>query len=293
MSLVSTAAQRFAHRREPVKDVLQVGVMGLIKAINGFDPRRGVEFVSYALPTITGEMKRLFRDTSWAVHVPRRPQELRLQLVKTGEALEHELGREPTRHELASRLGTTEQDVAEGLLAGDAYTAATPDTGLAGDDGEGGSALHRRLGAPDRDLENIVDLTALRQILPTLPEADQRILALRFADDLTRSEIGGRIGCSQMQVSRQLARILAELRTKLDDRSPHTVVVPSRQARGYPGRAWASREAVRSSWARDWTADTSGGRACRATANTWFTTREAPEPASTAAMSGHQAQQPG
>ncbi|WP_236653602.1 SigB/SigF/SigG family RNA polymerase sigma factor [Streptacidiphilus melanogenes] len=215
MSLVRTAAQRFAHRRESVEDVLQVGVIGLIKAINGFDPHREVEFVTYALPTITGEMKRFFRDTSWAVHVPRRLQELRLQLAKAGEALEHELGREPTRHELAARLDTTEEEVTEGLLASDAYTAGTLDP-PAGDE-EGDSPLQRRLGALDRDLENIVDLTALRQILPTLPETDQRILALRFAEDLTQSEIGDRIGCSQMQVSRLLARILAELRAQLDD----------------------------------------------------------------------------
>jgi RNA polymerase sigma-B factor len=106
MSLVRTAAARFAHRRESTEDVIQVGVVGLIKAINGFDPGRGVEFVTYALPTITGEMKRFFRDTSWSVHVPRHLQERRLQLAKAGDALEQELGREPTTAELAAQAGS-------------------------------------------------------------------------------------------------------------------------------------------------------------------------------------------
>jgi RNA polymerase sigma-B factor len=216
MSLVRTAAQRFAHRSEPVEDLLQVGVVGLIKAINGFDTDRGVEFVTYALPTITGEIKRFFRDTSWSVHVPRRLQELRLHLAKAGDALEQELGREPTTAELATHLGITEDEVAEGRIAADAYTAGTLSTPV-GDQDEDDGPLQRRLGAPDRDLENVVDLTALRQVLPGLPEADRLLLKLRFVDDLTQAQIGEHLGCSQMQVSRLLTRILTGLREQLGD----------------------------------------------------------------------------
>ncbi|WP_084729691.1 SigB/SigF/SigG family RNA polymerase sigma factor [Streptacidiphilus neutrinimicus] len=215
MSLVRTAAQRFAHHKEPVEDLIQVGVVGLIKAINGFDTGRGVEFVTYALPTITGEIKRFFRDTSWSVHVPRRLQELRLQLARADDALEQELGRRPTTAELAARVGVTEAEVAEGRIAADAYTAGTL-SAPAGDQDEDDGPLQRRLGALDRDLENIVDLTALRQILPGLPESDRRLLKLRFVDDLTQAQIGERIGCSQMHVSRLLSRILGRLRQQLE-----------------------------------------------------------------------------
>jgi RNA polymerase sigma-B factor len=216
MSLVRTAAQRFAHRSEPVEDVLQVGVVGLIKAINGFDTGRGVEFVTYALPTITGEMRRFFRDTSWSVHVPRRLQELRLHLARAQDALEQDLGREPTSAELAAHLGIGEEEVAEGRIAADAYTAGTLSAPV-GDQDEDDGPLQRRLGAHDHDLEMVVDLTALRQILPQLPEADRRLLKLRFVDDLTQAQIGERIGCSQMHVSRLLTRILTRLRAQLED----------------------------------------------------------------------------
>ncbi|WP_042382133.1 SigB/SigF/SigG family RNA polymerase sigma factor [Streptacidiphilus melanogenes] len=215
MSLVRTAARRFAHHKEPLEDLIQVGVVGLIKAINGFDTGRGVEFVTYALPTITGEIKRFFRDTSWSVHVPRRLQELRLQLARADDALEQELGRAPRAAELAARLGVTEEEVAEGRIAADAYTAGTLSAPV-GDQDEDGGPLQRRLGGLDRDLENIVDLTALRQILPRLPEADRRLLKLRFVDDLTQAQIGERIGCSQMHVSRLLSRILTGLREQLE-----------------------------------------------------------------------------
>ena len=215
MSLVRTAAQRFTHRPEPLEDMLQVGVVGLIKAINGFDPGRGVEFVTYAMPTVTGEIKRFFRDTSWSVHVPRRLQELRLHLAKSSEALEQELGREPTTAELAARLDVTEEEVREGRIAADAYTAGTLAAPV-GDEDEDGGPLQRRLGVIDTDLENVVDLTALRQILPELSEAERRLLKLRFVDDLTQAQIGERIGCSQMHVSRLLSRILAGLREQLE-----------------------------------------------------------------------------
>ncbi|WP_037606184.1 SigB/SigF/SigG family RNA polymerase sigma factor [Streptacidiphilus rugosus] len=215
MSLVRTAVQRFGHRRDGQEDVFQVGVVGLIKAINGFDTARGVEFVTYALPTISGEIKRHFRDNSWAVHVPRRLQELRLRLAKAGDVLEQELGREPTTAELAARLDVSEDEVTEGKIAADAYTAGTLSAPATEDENDEGP-LQRRLGAHDRDLELVVDLTALRQILPGLPETDRRILKLRFVDDLTQAQIGEQLGYSQMHVSRLLNRILAGLRQQLE-----------------------------------------------------------------------------
>ena len=216
MSLVRTAVQRFGHRHDAQEDMFQVGVVGLIKAINGFDTTRGVEFVTYALPTITGEIKRHFRDNSWAVHVPRRLQELRLQLAKAGDALEQDLGRAPTTAELAARLGITEAEVTEGQIAADAYTAGTLSAPAnESEDDEG--PLQRRLGVPDRDLELVVDLTALRQILPGLPDTDRHLLKLRFVDDLTQAQIGQQLGYSQMQVSRLLTRILTRLREQLAD----------------------------------------------------------------------------
>lgn len=216
MSLVRTAAQRFAHRSEPLEDLLQIGVVGLIKAINGFDTSRGVEFVTYALPTITGEIKRFFRDTSWSVHVPRRLQELRLQLARAGDVLEQQLGREPTSAELAAHLDISDAEVTEGRIAANAYTAGTL-SALADSEDDDDGPLQRRLGAPDRDLENVVDLTALRQLLPSLPDSDRRILRLRFVEDLTQAQIGERIGCSQMHVSRLLTRILTGLREQLQE----------------------------------------------------------------------------
>jgi RNA polymerase sigma-B factor len=215
MGLVRYAAGQFAHRSEPMEDIVQVGTIGLIKAINRFDANREVEFLTYALPTITGEIKRFFRDTSWSVRVPRRLQELRLHLAKTRDRLEQELDREPSTAELAAHLGISEAEVAEGQTASNAYTAGTLEAPATADNEDDGP-LERRLGALDPELEKIEALTALKPLIEQLPERDRLILSLRFVDELTQSEIGERIGVSQMQVSRLLNHTLRTLRAGLE-----------------------------------------------------------------------------
>lgn len=212
LALVRYAAARFRHRSEPTEDLLQVGIVGLIKAINRFDPTREVEFSTFALPTVAGELKRHFRDTSWSVRVPRRLQELRLRLAKATEELEQELEHGPTDAELAERLQVTPREVAEGRVAGNAYTAGTLE---AAEDSEAEGPQGRRLGYLDPALDEVEDLETLRPLIAALPERERSILALRFTGELTQSEIGDRLGISQMQVSRILSRILADLRAAL------------------------------------------------------------------------------
>ncbi|MFJ5547968.1 SigB/SigF/SigG family RNA polymerase sigma factor [Streptomyces sp. NPDC093225] len=214
ISLVKHAARRFRGVREPMDDIIQVGVIGLIKAINRFDPDREVEFASFAMPTILGEMKRFFRDTGWSVRVPRRLQELRLELARATDDLTQRLDHEPTTADLADALGISETEVAEGRRAANGFTSRSLDVVF--DDSETGNRLTRSLGATDPSYERIELLTALRPLVAGLSERDRRILSLRYVDELTQAEIGARIGVSQMQVSRLLTRILGALRAGLD-----------------------------------------------------------------------------
>ncbi|MEI5007881.1 SigB/SigF/SigG family RNA polymerase sigma factor [Streptomyces sp. PmtA] len=213
LTLVRHAAGRLHVRRESWEDVLQVGTVGLIKAINRFDPSRGVEFTTYALPTITGEIKRYFRDHVWAVRVPRRLQELRLALRAAESALEQDLGREPTCGELAEHLGLDEADVDQGLRAANGYRATSLDAPV--DDGDPVDALGDHVRFDDRELERVEDVTALGPLVAALPERERTILALRFVHDMSQSRIGAELGISQMHVSRLLRRSLARLRTEL------------------------------------------------------------------------------
>ncbi|MEU9044285.1 MULTISPECIES: SigB/SigF/SigG family RNA polymerase sigma factor [unclassified Kitasatospora] len=218
ISLVKYAARRFSSRSESMDDIVQVGVIGLIKAIDRFEPDRGLEFTTYALPTIIGEIKRHFRDSTWAVHVPRRLQELRLTLAKASDELEQDLDRSPTVAELSARLQVSEEEVIEGLTASNGYTAGSLDMQLETDSPD--SALTRRLGFDDVRLTRFEDIHALKPLIAALPERDRTILSLRFGEELTQAEIGQRLGISQMHVSRLLTRALATLRGGLlhDDR---------------------------------------------------------------------------
>ncbi|MFD9303994.1 SigB/SigF/SigG family RNA polymerase sigma factor [Streptomyces sp. NPDC060048] len=211
LSLVKYAARRFRNRSEPLEDIVQVGTIGLIKAINRYDVERGVEFTTFAIPTITGEMKRFFRDTSWSVKVPRRLQELRLDIAKTYDALEQGLGRRPTDLELATRLGISVEALAEGRQAANGYTAGSLDAPV-GQDAEIGPR-ERPLGAEEDAYDRVECLETLKPLLATLGERDRLILSLRFGEELTQAEIGNRLGLSQMHVSRLLGRIMATLRT--------------------------------------------------------------------------------
>ncbi|MGW4049787.1 RNA polymerase sigma factor SigF [Streptomyces sp. NPDC004779] len=216
LALVRFAAARFGTRSEPMEDIVQVGTIGLIKAIDRFELARGVEFPTFAMPTIIGEIKRFFRDTSWSVHVPRRLQELRLDLARAGDALSQRLDRAPTVAELAAELGRTEDEVVEGMAASNAYTAASLDAQTEDDDhGQNESTLADRLGYEDHGLTGIEYVASLKPMIASLPERERLILSLRFVTGLTQSEIGAELGISQMHVSRLLSRTLARLRRGL------------------------------------------------------------------------------
>ncbi|WP_328430533.1 RNA polymerase sigma factor SigF [Streptomyces sp. NBC_00443] len=213
LALVKFAASRFRSRSEPMEDIIQVGTIGLIKAIDRFELSRGVEFPTFAMPTIIGEIKRFFRDTSWSVRVPRRLQELRLDLAKAGDELAQKLDRAPTVAELAERLGLTNDEVVEGMAASNAYTASSLDAQPEEDDAEG--ALADRIGYEDHGIEGIEYVESLKPLIAELPPRDRKILSLRFVAGMTQSEIGEELGISQMHVSRLLSRTLIRLRKGL------------------------------------------------------------------------------
>ncbi|UED88566.1 RNA polymerase sigma factor SigF [Streptomyces profundus] len=213
LALVKFAAARFRSRSEPMEDIIQVGTIGLIKAIDRFETDRGVEFPTFAMPTIVGEIKRFFRDTSWSVRVPRRLQELRLDLAKAGDELAQKLDRSPTVAELATRLGLSEDEIVEGMAASNAYTASSLDAQPEEDDAEG--ALADRIGYEDHGLEGIEYIESLKPLIAELTPRDRKILSLRFVANMTQSEIGEELGISQMHVSRLLARTLRKLRRGL------------------------------------------------------------------------------
>jgi RNA polymerase sigma-B factor len=214
LPLVRYAAARFRSRNEPMEDIVQVGTIGLIKAIDRFDCERGVEFPTFAMPTIVGEVKRFFRDTSWSVRVPRRLQELRLALTKTSDELAQKLDRSPTVAELAVALGVSEEDVVDGLAVGNAYTASSLDSPPPEDDG-GEGTLADRLGYEDTALEGVEYRESLKPLLAQLPPRERRIIMLRFFANMTQSQIGEEVGISQMHVSRLLTRTLTQLRDGL------------------------------------------------------------------------------
>ncbi|MFF1376095.1 SigB/SigF/SigG family RNA polymerase sigma factor [Streptomyces sp. NPDC058308] len=220
LSLVHYVAGRFRNRGNgQLEDIVQVGTVGLIKAIDRFDMDRGFEFVSFAVPCILGEIKRYFRDTSWAVHVPRRLQELRTELAKSQEKLSSVLGREPTVKELAADMGVSEEQALEGIVAANGYAAgsldAPHDLGDDGDVNKGGRSLADVMGDLDPAIEVVEHLHALAPLLAELDERERRIIEMRFGQEMTQADIGHVLGISQMHVSRLLARTLARLRAGL------------------------------------------------------------------------------
>ena len=211
LPLVDHCARRFMNRGEPLDDLVQVGTIGLIKAIDRFDTERGVEFSTYATPTVVGEIKRHFRDKGWTVRVPRRLQELRASLSSATSDLTQHLGRSPTVAELAVHLKIGEEEVLEGLESANAYTAVS----IEASDGEGGLSVADTLGAEDMSLEGVEYRESIKPLLDSLPARERRILMLRFFGNLTQSQIAADLGISQMHVSRLLARTLAQLRERL------------------------------------------------------------------------------
>src|SRR3954447_20466606 len=212
ISLVRYAAGRFRSRgQEEMEDIVQVGMIGLIKAIDRFELSREVEFTSFAVPYIVGEIKRFFRDTSWAVHVPRRLQEARVQLAKATEELRSRLGRTPTVKELAALMCLSEEEVVEARLAANGYNSSSLDAAI-GNSEDGETALADFVGADDAALELVEDFHALGPMIAELGERDRQIIHMRFVEELTQAQIGERLGISQMHVSRLLSRTLARLR---------------------------------------------------------------------------------
>ncbi|QMU71652.1 RNA polymerase sigma factor SigF [Streptacidiphilus sp. P02-A3a] len=215
LTLVKFAARRFRTRSEPMEDIVQVGTIGLIKAIDRFDVDQETEFPTFALPTIVGEIKRFFRDTSWAVHVPRRLQELRLTLARATDDLATVIGRPPTPAELAAHLEISEDEVREGLVAANGYTVSSIDAGAPGEEDDESTSFTARLGEVDPGMDMVVNLESLRPLMARLGERDKAIISMRFGAEMTQSEIGAALGISQMHVSRLLSRTLGQLRDQL------------------------------------------------------------------------------
>ncbi|MEU1569238.1 RNA polymerase sigma factor SigF [Streptomyces mirabilis] len=212
VTLVQYAAGRFRSRgQDEMEDIVQVGTIGLIKAIDRFELSREVEFTSFAVPYIIGEIKRFFRDTSWAVHVPRRLQEARIQLAKATEELRSRLGRMPTDSELSQLMCLSEEEVNEARLASNGYNSASLDAAISSSD-DGEAALADFIGINDNALELVEDFNALAPMIAELDDRERRIIHMRFVDELTQAQIGEHLGVSQMHVSRLLSRTLAKLR---------------------------------------------------------------------------------
>ncbi len=214
IGLAEYLARRFTNRGEPLDDLVQVASLGLLKAVDRFDPERGLEFSTYATPTIVGELKRHFRDKGWAVRVPRRVQELHLRLASVVGTLSQDLGRSPTIAEIAQAASATDEDVLEAIEAGHAYRFTSLDA-PSGNDDEG--TLGAQLGEEDQALIDSENRATLSPLISRFPHREQMILHLRFFEGLTQSEIASRLGISQMHVSRLLARSLVQLRTSAED----------------------------------------------------------------------------
>jgi RNA polymerase sigma-B factor len=214
LPLADHIARRFEGRGEPHDDLVQVARVGLVNAVVRFDVKAGSDFVSFAVPTIMGEVRRHFRDNSWSVKVPRRLKELHLRLGTATADLAQRLGRAPTASELASELGMDRDEVVEGLVAGSSYNTLSIDSAGTGDDDDI-RAIADTLGDVDAGLDQIENREALRPLLEALPERERMVLVLRFFESMTQTQIAERVGISQMHVSRLLAKSLARLRDQL------------------------------------------------------------------------------
>ncbi|MCD9898936.1 SigB/SigF/SigG family RNA polymerase sigma factor [Streptomyces sp. MT29] len=217
LSLVHFAAKRFRNRGSgEMEDIVQVGTIGLIKAIDRFELSREVEFTSFAIPYIVGEIKRFFRDSTWAVHVPRRLQELRVALAKAKESLTSVLGRDPGVAELAEHLNMSEEEVIEGLIAANGYTAGSLDLPIGAEQNSAETVTYGDIkGDVDPAMELVEDLHTLAPLLDRLDDRERELVAMRFGQEMTQAQIGEHLGISQMHVSRLLTRLLTKLRKEM------------------------------------------------------------------------------
>jgi RNA polymerase sigma-B factor len=217
LPLVEHCARRFRNRGEPFEDLVQVGTIGLLKSIDRFDSDRGVEFSTYATPTIIGEIKRYFRDKGWAIRVPRRRQELRMQIGAATAELTQSLGRSPTPRELAETIGCSIEEIIEGIDSSNAYSTLSLDA--SDDSEEGGNTMLDAIGIEDENLEHVEIRESLKPLLDALEPREKKILLLRFFKNRTQTQIAEEIGVSQMHVSRLLTRTLGQLRDSLEQSS--------------------------------------------------------------------------
>ena len=215
LRLAEHLARRFANRGVAVEDLIQVASLGLVKAVERFEPERGLEFSTFATPTIVGELKRHFRDKGWAVRVPRRVQELHVQINSLVGELTQRYGRSPTIAELAQASSSSEEDVLEAMEAAMAYRSSSIDAPAAG--GDDGSTLAAQLGNEDGNLFAAENRVLVTSLLVTLPKREQLMLRLRFYEGMTQSDIADRLGISQMHVSRLLTKSLELLRTRIEE----------------------------------------------------------------------------
>lgn len=216
LPLADHVARHFGRRGEGLEDLTQVARLGLMNAINRFDPAKGHSFIGFAIPTMMGEVRRYFRDYSWSMRVPRRLRELHVQISRATADLAQKLGRAPTASELARELGVPHEEIVECLVAGDAYQLESLDAPV-GSDGSGTPrSVADAVGNIDPQIDHITNREAVRSLVASLPQRQREVLHMRFFESMTQSQIADRIGVSQMQVSRILASTLQGLRDRLD-----------------------------------------------------------------------------
>jgi RNA polymerase sigma-B factor len=216
--IVRACVNRYRNSPEPTEDLLQVGYVGLMKAINNYDPTLGENLAAYALPCIKGEIKRHFRDKRWQIRVQRPAQELRLRIRTATADLTQRLARHPSNHELAQYLHVTDDEVTDAQLASQAFQVASLDAPAGGDDHL--ASLGELIGTDDPQLGHTIDMEAVRTHTQELPLREQRMLAMRFYGNMTQTEIGHHLGISQMHVSRLMRHALTHLRTQLTTTTP-------------------------------------------------------------------------
>jgi RNA polymerase sigma-B factor len=218
LPLADNVARRFRGRGQSHEDLFQVASIGLVNAVNRFDPDNGADFLAFAVPTIMGEVRRHFRDTGWAVKVPRRLKELHVDMARARAELTHQSGRAPSAGEIAAHLGIDREEVVQATIAGSNYATLSTDQTFASDGNV--MTLKDTIGEPDSRLDKVVDVETVRPLIENLPSREQAVLKMRFFDDMTQTQIAERLGYSQMHVSRLLAKSLTLLRSQALDPHP-------------------------------------------------------------------------
>ena len=231
LPLADHVARRYRNRGEPIDDLVQAARVGLVNAVNRFDPDNGADFLSFAIPTIMGEVRRHFRDYGWAVKVPRRLKDLQGQLVKARAELSQQIGRAPTPSEVAKHLGIEREAVMEATIASSSYSTLSTDVQTSADDEF--RSVGDTLGEIDANIDKVVDLETVRPLIAALPEREKTVLMLRFFESMTQTQIAERMGYSQMHVSRLLAQALRRLREQVREPGSGSVEVeaPTRRRR--------------------------------------------------------------